>query len=1239
MAHLSVRTAWHDTDWTGRVCAAPGANHACTILKNVKERKDAAALAQVAGRPWRELPSEQRPPCVFERAGFMRDEAETILRKHAYSRPNSSSHSHFAETAYRMSPYSFEATPYRWVMREEARAYSEEWGIEYDDALEARADELMGWTPNWVQDHRNQLALLDSFFSGVEPGRSLVLVYVKDLPLVEDRAPGFRALVGAGLVESVAPVQEWRYVDGPVPLRSVFWERGVGHTIRPGFGNGFLLPYHALLELPDLVGEDLTPFIARTPDEHFDEFSYVTERVGHDGGIAALAELARVVDLLPGVVDGAWDSVAAWLSDRIADAWELRGPYPGLGAALAAAGLERGGLIAHRVVESLEPGVDPWPHVAEAIASDGGPAAGLIGRMGRKAWERVAGDRERFALLRLIARFPMTSAQARRVFDPVARADAGLSFSDAEALDNPYVLFEADRGRKDALSFRLIDRGLFPRNAAAKAVLDADPLPEPITEASDDRRVRGACTELLEAAAGEGHSLLDEPRLRKRLAQLELDPKCDPASAVFEIAAEEFAPVLVPQPLANGRDRGWQLARLAAASDLISKEISARVERGHLDAAWDWRAEIDAAIEEPVDESDDDEIAARTEKAVALEILARSPVAALVGPAGTGKTTMLRALCSHPDVANRGVLLLAPTGKARVQLGDKVGAPAKTLAQFLRTSGRWHDEFGYRPQPGAPKEAGAATVVVDEASMLTEEMLAALIDALSGVDRLILCGDHRQLPPIGAGRPFVDIVRHLRSLTEQKAGPPSGGAVAELTIGRRQKADAETLAVGRDDLAIASFFSTDGTNPAADEALARVLGGGGDGTIEIRSWEDEDDLHQQVFEFLTTDPTLAIKPGDADDLRRSLGAAGEYNGRPSFVSGEGGIGAERWQILSPLRARAGGVKGLNELIRRKWRAGDLASAIRSYKLPPPLGADQVLFYDKVMCTANHLREAWQVTARQKVKRQPVANGEIGMAVIWQKNKGLKVEFSTQPGLQFTFWASELNAESERSDVLEQAYAITVHKSQGSQFETTLVVIPNPCQLLSPELVYTALTRQRDRVVVFFQGDTSELRHLASPSRSETARRLTRLFRLPDPFETLDGEVVDGAHVHRTLNNELVRSKSEVIVANTLHGLGVAYAYEQQLVMKDGSRRLPDFTLSLPSRAPVYWEHLGMLESAGYRADWEAKLEWYKAHDVLPLDDGGGASGTLVWSTESRKAGIDSLEIEALARRVMEAAGR
>ena len=87
-------------------------------------------------------------------------------------------------------------------------------------------------------------------------------------------------------------------------------------------------------------------------------------------------------------------------------------------------------------------------------------------------------------------------------------------------------------------------------------------------------------------------------------------------------------------------------------------------------------------------------------------------------------------------------------------------------------------------------------------------------------------------------------------------------------------------------------------------------------------------------------------------------------------------------------------------------------------------------------------------------------------------------------------------------------------------------------------------------------------------------------------------------------------------------------------MTDGSRRLPDFTIGGDGRKPVYWEHLGMLDRPGYRADWKAKKGWYEEHGILPWTDGGGTEGVLVWSTENHtSAGIDAQGIAAQAREV------
>ena len=236
-------------------------------------------------------------------------------------------------------------------------------------------------------------------------------------------------------------------------------------------------------------------------------------------------------------------------------------------------------------------------------------------------------------------------------------------------------------------------------------------------------------------------------------------------------------------------------------------------------ADLDWRGLVDAGLDAPLPgdpEERDLEERARREKAAALEELFRSRFSVLIGPAGTGKTALLRMLCSLPGLGEKGLLLLAPTGKARVRLEEqteKRGA-GQTLAQFLIRQQRYDGETGaYFSKPRAPRCGDYRTVVVDECSMLTEEQLAALIDSLSNVERLVLVGDPRQLPPIGAGRPFVDIVREIEPENVETLFPRCGPAYAELTIPRRQRGEA------RADVLLASHFSGRPLDPGADVVL------------------------------------------------------------------------------------------------------------------------------------------------------------------------------------------------------------------------------------------------------------------------------------------------------------------------------------------------------------------------------------------------------------------------------------
>jgi hypothetical protein len=175
------------------------------------------------------------------------------------------------------------------------------------------------------------------------------------------------------------------------------------------------------------------------------------------------------------------------------------------------------------------------------------------------------------------------------------------------------------------------------------------------------------------------------------------------------------------------------------------------------------------------------------------------------------------------------------------------------------------------------------------------------------------------------------------------------------------------------------------------------------------------------------------------------------------------------------------------------------------------------------------------------------------------------------------------------------------------------------------------------MVLLIQGDITDLRQYASNERSEAALRLTNLFRSPMPIVLKDGlksRFLDENLIHRSSRGEFMRSKSEVIIANVLHAKGVNYVYEQPLVGSDGKTRYPDFTIEdADSGDTYYWEHCGMLQQEAYRKRWEHKLNWYRAQDILPREEGGGNQGTLIITEDDPQGGIDSQHIYAIVQQL------
>src|SRR5690606_35745118 len=111
----------------------------------------------------------------------------------------------------------------------------------------------------------------------------------------------------------------------------------------------------------------------------------------------------------------------------------------------------------------------------------------------------------------------------------------------------------------------------------------------------------------------------------------------------------------------------------------------------------------------------------------------------------------------------------------------------------------------------------------------------------------------------------------------------------------------------------------------------------------------------------------------------------------------------------------------------------------------------------------------------------------GKANATKGEPNVEIAFSTLPGYSYVFWPSQLKEEGDYP--LELAYCITVHKAQGSGFNKVFFILPSGGSILSRELLYTALTRQEEKVVILHQGDFHEILKFASDHFSESARRL------------------------------------------------------------------------------------------------------------------------------------------------------
>ena len=370
-----------------------------------------------------------------------------------------------------------------------------------------------------------------------------------------------------------------------------------------------------------------------------------------------------------------------------------------------------------------------------------------------------------------------------------------------------------------------------------------------------------------------------------------------------------------------------------------------------------------------------------------------------------------------------------------------VGVDGMTVHRALASAG-WYDwDLGIWRENGR-SQISADTLVIDECSMVDVSLLGTLFKAVDwhGVRRLILVGDHYQLPPIGPGRPFFDFIMHLEAADEDiHEANPYRDRLNELSHNYR-------VAEGSRAIALANGFAR---QPEADEPLiwSSLAKGEDQRDLRVRFWADPEELHElllaEIEELVTT------------ECRRAGLSLSGWQTFNATLGHNDAFGISQWQILGPMRGSSAGTRKLNAIIQDQWhgrfKQADRYPGGAMKRWPVSFGDEQITSFDKVMQIRNEGRlVAYDLDGKQR-GQHPAFNGQLGIvngeypAAVhsWRKGqKGkvtkLQVQFDGVPNLSFEYYRDGKLGVNRN---LELAYAITIHKGQGSQFRHVFLVVP------------------------------------------------------------------------------------------------------------------------------------------------------------------------------------------------------
>lgn len=491
---------------------------------------------------------------------------------------------------------------------------------------------------------------------------------------------------------------------------------------------------------------------------------------------------------------------------------------------------------------------------------------------------------------------------------------------------------------------------------------------------SDPRRLEGLILWSLREASTQGHMFLPRGELPRLVGDLIHSKRLVDSPLPADQRVEIFNGCI--QRLVNRKGLVLVEGRGVYLPDLFEYEQeSAQLLAQHLKPS-DIEVDLNPFIEEY---ERSNQITLSEAQRQAVEKLSEHRVLVLTGLPGTGKTTAVRALVRLFEEASVSFQLMAPTGIAAKRLAAVTGHDASTIHRALKYDGsRWGHHGDNRLLIDA--------VIVDEMSMVDQELLFRLLVALREDTMLVFVGDDAQLPSVGPGNV-------LRELVESQNIPN-----VRLTQIFRQSEKGEIV------------LNSHKINAGKMLTFSDPRG---DTEFKFVRLSDEDRILSLIVEM-----AAKLKSRNAN-----------------------------FQVLAPKYKGTIGVTNLNECLRdrlnpegpKEWKKG-----FQHFRMG-----------DRLMVTQNDYARS-------------VYNGDVGKLVRIHKD-GLVVRIhgvGDAPDMEVDFGPINRKPGTASNDKLQLAYAITVHKSQGSEFDTIILpVVKSQGWMLQRNLLYTAVTRAKKRVWV------------------------------------------------------------------------------------------------------------------------------------------------------------------------------